>query len=585
MPTSAAAHTAHNAQPGLLRACLLGAGAISLLFYGIGHPGYAHEANLLASAVYGLLALLVPLRRAYSLLCHLALLTSLLLMGYIASRTGGINSPALLWMTVLAVPALLMLGRRWALRWMLLSLLVLLGQWLAVREGWISGEVLHTPGTLAWAALNLLLLMFGLVLAVNVYERLHQRQREALEHSNAALEAAQQALLQTQSHKDEFLASVGHELRTPMNAILGLNGVLQTELTDRPEQRALAEHIRVSTEQLLGLVNDILDFSQLEAGRLQLLEQPLLLRPWLEAQLAPWQARAQAQGLTLRCEVAPEVPSALQVDAQRLRQLLLNLVDNALKFTPHGSIAVRVAVRPGPGWLRLEVQDSGPGIAAERLPHIFNRFEHGDPQTARRYGGTGLGLAICEQLVKLHRGRIGVQSAPGEGALFWFELPLAAAAAPNAAPPAGPVRAVRRLLLVDDNAVNLMVARLVLQKNWPDAKVETCTDAEQALARLEREPFDAVFMDMVMPGTDGPQATRRLRQHARTELARLPVIGLTANHNAHDRQLCLQAGMDEVLVKPLDAEAVREALERVLAQRAATPADPTVPASAQGGPA
>ena len=130
--------------------------------------------------------------------------------------------------------------------------------------------------------------MFGLVLAVQVYERMQQRQREAIAHSNAALEAAQQALLQTQSHKDEFLASVGHELRTPMNAILGLNGVLQSELAERPEQRALAEHIRASTEQLLGLVNDILDFSQLEAGRLQLLAQPLLLRPWLQAQLAPW---------------------------------------------------------------------------------------------------------------------------------------------------------------------------------------------------------------------------------------------------------------------------------------------------------
>ena len=571
MPTSAAAHTA---QPGLLRACLLGAGAISLLFYAVGHPGYAHEANLLATAVYWLLALLVPLRRAYTLLCQLALLNSVLLMGYIASRTGGINSPALVWMTVLAVPALLMLGRRWAQRWVLLSLLVLLGQWLAVRQGWVAGEVLHTPLTLAWASMNLLLLMFGLVLAVQVYERLHRRQREAIEHSNAELEAAQQALLQTQSHKDEFLASVGHELRTPMNAILGLNGVLQTELADRPEQRALAEHIRASTEQLLGLVNDILDFSQLEAGRLQLLAQPLVLRPWLQAQLAPWQARAQAKGLTLHGEVAPELPPALLVDAQRLRQLLVNLLDNAIKFTPSGSITVRVSAQPGPGWLRLAVQDSGPGIAAERLPHIFNRFEHADLQTARRYGGTGLGLAICEQLVKLHRGRIGVESEPGQGALFWFELPLAAVDAESrtAMPPVPAPAAARRLLLVDDNAVNLMVARLVLQKNWPDAQVDTCTDAEQALALLERERCDAVFMDMVMPGTDGPQATRRLRQHPRPELARLPVIGLTANHNAHDRQLCLQAGMDEVLAKPLDAEAVREALERLLAQRAATPA-------------
>ena len=377
------APVAHTPQPALLRACLLGACGISLLFYVLGHPDYWHGANLLASAVYGVLALLVPVRRAYTVLCHLALLNSLLLMGYIASCTGGINSPALVWMTVLAVPALLMLGRRAAQGWVLLCLLVLLGQWLAVRQGWIGGQVLHTPLTLAWAGLNLLLLMLGLVLAVQVYERLRQRQREALEHSNAELEAAQQALAQTQSHKDEFLASVGHELRTPMNAILGLNGVLQTELAAHPEQRALAEHIRASTEQLLGLVNDILDFSQLEAGRLQLHPQPLPLRPWLQAQLAPWQARAHAKGLVLHAEVAPEVPQAVRVDAQRLRQLLLNLLGNAIKFTPSGRIDVRLRVQPGPGWLRLEVQDSGPGIAAERLPHIFNRFEQADLQTAR----------------------------------------------------------------------------------------------------------------------------------------------------------------------------------------------------------
>lgn len=564
---------AHTPQPALLRACLLGACGISLLFYVLGHPDYWHGANLLASAVYGVLALLVPVRRAYTVLCHLALLNSLLLMGYIASCTGGINSPALVWMTVLAVPALLMLGRRAAQRWVLLCLLVLLGQWLAVHQGWIGGEVLHTPLTLAWAGLNLLLLMLGLVLAVQVYERLRQRQREALEHSNAELEAAQQALAQTQSHKDEFLASVGHELRTPMNAILGLNGALQAELAAHPEQRALAEHIRASTEQLLGLVNDILDFSQLEAGRLQLHPQPLPLRPWLQAQLAPWQARAHAKGLVLQAEVAPEVPQAVHVDAQRLRQLLLNLLGNAIKFTPSGRIDVRLRVQPGPGWLRLEVQDSGPGIAAERLPHIFNRFEQADLQTARRYGGTGLGLAVCEQLVKLHRGRIGVSSEAGQGALFWFELPLAAVDAPSAPARVGAPapRAQRRLLLVDDNPVNLMVARLVLQNHWPEALVESCTDAESALAWLEREAFDAVFMDMVMPGTDGPQATRRLRQHAHPALARLPVIGLTANHNTHDRQLCLQAGMDEVLAKPLDAQAVRETLERLLAQRATDP--------------
>ena len=549
----------------LLLSCLLGAAGNSVLFYLLDPPGYDAMANLLASVVFVLLALAVPCHRAYTLISNLGLLTATALMTYITSQTGGINSPAMVWMTILAVPALLLLGRRWALAWIVLIVLLILAQFVAVMLGWISGEVDQSRQTIAWALLDKVLVIVSLMLVVNFYERMHQRQMREVEQGNAQLEATQKALLLAQSHKDEFVASVGHELRTPMNAILGLNGVLQAELADQPENLEMAEHIRQSTDQLLRLVNDILDFSQLEAGRLTLLAQPLALAQALPDWLAPYATRAREKSLELRWQLSPEVPQWVLVDAVRLRQILVNLLDNAIKFTHQGGIELRVTARPE--GLRFEVEDSGRGIAPERQQQIFNRFEHADVQTKRAYGGTGLGLAICERLVTLQRGRIGVRSSGlQQGALFWFELPLQATEAPQARDAAvedGDGARPLRFLLVDDNTVNLMVARLVVHKGWPEASVSTAQGGAQALALLDAQTFDVVLMDMVMPEMDGLETTRRLRQHANAQVARMPVIGLTANTSAREREQCLHAGMNEVLAKPIELAALTEAMDRL----------------------
>ena len=547
----------------LLLCCLVGAGGNSLLFYFVYQPGYDHVANLVAAAVFFGLALAVPLHRAYTLLSNMALLTAVSLMSYITACTGGINSPAMVWMTILAVPALLLLGRRWALGWVGVILLVILLQFVAVQQGWISGDVDQSPDTILWALLDKVLVIVSLMLVVNFYDRMHQRQMQEVEKGNADLEATQKALILAQSHKDEFVASVGHELRTPMNAILGLNGVLQTELADQPENVAIAEHIRESTEQLLRLVNDILDFSQLEAGRLKLLEQPLHLEDTLRHVMAPYEPKAREKSLTLQSSIDPWLPAWVMADGQRLRQILGNLLDNAVKFTSQGHVHVRI--KPQEGQIRFEIEDTGRGIPPERQQQVFNRFEHADLQTKRAYGGTGLGLAICEQLVVLQGGRIGVQSTPGQGSTFWFELPLKPAATPTpSADHAHPMDgASLRFLLVDDNAVNLMVARLVLNKCWPGASVTSAASGEEALALLNSQNFDLVLMDMIMPGLDGMETTRRLRAHARAEVACLPVIGLTANTNSLDRERCLHSGMNEVLAKPIDIQTVKEAVGRL----------------------
>ena len=549
----------------LLLSCLVGAGANSLFFYFIYQPGYNHAVNLWGTLAFWGLAVLVPFQRHINLISHLALLTALLLMTYVTLNTGGINSPAMVWMTILAVPALLLLPKRSAFIWLMLILLVCVAQFVGVLMGWISGEVLKEPDVIPWVLTDKINVAISLMLAVNFYDRLHNQQMDELTQSNQALEKTQAALIQAQSHKDEFIASVGHELRTPMNAILGLNGVLLSELAEEPESAEIAKHIGESTQQLLGLVNDILDFSQLEAGRLSLLEKPTLLEDMLTHIFKRYQTLAIAKNIKMNMQMDKNLPQFLQLDPIRLQQVLDNLLDNALKFTDRGQIDLRVIALDS--FMRFEIQDSGRGIPLDRQQDVFKRFEHADLQTNRAYGGTGLGLAICERLVSLQGGRIGVESQPEEGALFWFELPMKATTEHvlkskqnTTIEKSTPLH----FLLVDDNAVNQLVASLVLKKIWPHSSITPANSGEQALHLLESQTFDLVLMDMVMPGMDGMEATRHIRQDERAEIAHLVVIGLTANTTPKDRQRCLDAGMNDVLSKPMDSLSVQNTIQSLL---------------------
>jgi CheY-like chemotaxis protein len=409
--------------------------------------------------------------------------------------------------------------------------------------------------------MNYLLASLSLMTAVVIYEQMHRQQQQELDQRNAELRATHHALIQAQAHKDEFVAAVGHELRTPMNAILGFNGVLRRELADQPDQVEVVDHIRRSTAHLLQVINDILDFSQLQVGKLSLHPTDIGLKALVDEALERYRVRARDKGLVLEAELDPALPPLIHADRQRLQQVLHNLLDNAVKFTEKGH--VRLHMRALDGRLRIEVQDSGPGIAPERQAHIFNRFEHADIQTNRAYGGTGLGLALCEKLTRLQGGSIGVQSQPGQGALFWIELPLQAgsvcdetAAAQEALPPAPPLR----ILVVDDNAVNLQVAQLQLKSIWPDVQVVAAQSGAQALQLLDTEAFDVALLDMVMPEMDGLQLTQQIRKRFPAITARMPVLALTANTNPIEREQCLDAGMDDVLHKPLDIETMRRVI-------------------------
>ena len=555
----------------LLTYILLLVGACSLPFYFIYQPDYDHVANLVGTAGYWGLLVLLLVGLPYLWIAHGTLLWSIGYVAYLAAMTGGINSPVMVWMTAAVLPAILLLDRMAALFWVISVFAANLLLLLISQYGWVNSDINMANDVMAWTVASKFLVLALAMFVVFVTDRMHRSQVADMDQSNAELEQTHQALIRAQAHKDEFIASVGHELRTPMNAILGLNGILRTELAARTEDAEVVDHIRRSTEQLLQVVNDILDFSQLQAGRLALHEEEFGLREALTELLVAYNAKAQAKGLTLSLEASAVHNMWVKGDRRRLIQVLSYLLDNAFKFTSTGGIHVR-AQGVGGGVL-FEVQDSGIGIAPDRQKQIFNGFEHADVQTNRQYGGTGLGLSICERLVSLQGGTIGVSSVQGQGSRFWFQLPMRSIAVQDAKVAAEMARMLVdkpiRILLVDDNAVNLLVARMMLKKCFPKADIVEASSGAIALDALRDHTFDLALMDMVMPDMDGTQVTQTLRNTFASPVSHMPVLALTASANPVDHDRCLAAGMDDVLHKPLDESQLIAKISSVLSAHAA----------------
>jgi len=408
----------------------------------------------------------------------------------------------------------------------------------------------------------------------------------ARERLARAKERARRAAERASAEKSDFLAFISHEIRTPMNGVMGTVSLLLDTGLDA-EQRAYAETARRCGETLLATVNEILDLSRIEAGRLVLEHIPFdLVQPVTEVLDLLGPAAAE-KGLRLSASIAPTLPARVVGDPQRLRQVLLNLADNAVKFTSSGRVGIRVEPDEDAAWLRFAVADTGIGIAPEVQRRLFRSFSQGAADTARRFGGSGLGLMICKRLVALMGGRIALESMPGKGTVFTFEIPLEPVAESGRPPatllPAPAVAAARRtgggalgrILLAEDGEANQLVAAAILRK--AGYAVDLARDGEEAVGAARTTAYDLILMDVRMPRMDGFAATAAIRSMPGAA-GRVPIIAMTASAMPGDREQCLAAGMDGHLAKPMDGArllaTVAEALEaRPRRPRAAAPAD------------
>ncbi len=477
---------------------------------------------------------------------------------YIALSTGPAGTLSIIWVTLAPMIALSVAGRRAGWLTLVLAVIAIGVTIVGIDQHWVAGSLV-TNRPLASRELTVLAFCVVVFLLTRAYEVETERSIAKLQAQNDALRATRLEAEEANRAKSQFLATMSHELRTPLNGVTSMALLLR----DEQDPQRLHEGLRIierSADMLLAVISDVLDFSKIESNQLDLEAIPVSVAAELQGVITMLEPSAAERGTTLEFELGASVPSWILGDPTRLRQVMTNLVANAVKFTERGRVSCRL--RAEAEMLCFEVEDTGIGMASQTLERLFTPFTQADSSTTRRFGGTGLGLVITSRLIAAMGGKVEVESQPGRGSRFTARLPIKLAEAPPVTSNPSPVplptsAAPRAVLLVEDNVVNQMVTRRLLEKLGH--QVTLAVDGSEAVAACAKASFDVVLMDCHMPVMDGFEATRRLRDSG----FGVPIYALTAAVSTDDRDRCLAAGMTGVLSKPLRLHRLVEVLASV----------------------
>ncbi len=546
---------------------------MSVILFAIDKNVTAYSALVGAGGVVAsLLMWFYKLPRIWAQTVYQANLMCLILFN--AAQQGGVTSPSMVWLSI--VPLLPMFSfesRRVVSFWLGVSFLSVLGMLALQLMGFIASRPGETASDLMYGALTYTLLCYAEWSLIDAVDSMNVTTLRQVNRNNLSLQRLSQDLRQANAHKDQFLAIVSHEMRTPLNAVMGYLSLMSTDPNMEQESKEFVTGAQNSAAHLLTVINDLLDFSQIQNGKVAMNPQIFNLHTMLQTTHSTLSPRAIDLGLAYRVIIAPKVPEWVNADQHRLTQVLINLLGNALKFTQAGHVEMRVSYMPSPdpsscGKLLVSVEDSGPGIPLEAQKSIFEPFvqlPRADKGRASNDAlrGNGLGLSISDTLIKSHGGELRVDSTPGQGATFSFEIPVHVVTPPQKSAPiqehihTTPVK----LLIVDDHAVNRLVAKATIQRAMPNAQIEEAENGTTGLAKMTHTHYDLVLLDLVMPDIDGIEVMRRVRNTLPKPFKDVHVIALTANVAGDALEACKEVGIDEVMPKPFDRHSL---INRVL---------------------